>query len=412
MGAVKLVKICLVTPAFEGDKVRVQPGRYLYEICKNAERLGIQVKVLSDGYPPLPQSDQVEEVSVRRCKSVRLPPLMGNKALLSLIRQEAPDVVLWHVGLTSFLHLDLRGKTNRPIIGIFTSPVYDLRDFLRFGIHEVLFDMGSPYAHLLGAVMPSAFIRRPFEHGVFRSLIVLSDTARRALVQKGVPSEKIVLVPPGIDDEWFASVQNSDIVGHVRRAIGLFPEDFVVVYFGSPQPYRGIITLAHAVAIACRTLPRLKLLVLSRRRGREMDGDERRLRDLCSQLGIDEHVKIVTGFLARDKVVQCVASADVVALPFKLVPSEAPLSILESMALGKPVIATAVDGLPELLADGRGVLVQPNDTDALAQALVYLYEHPEVRISIGEKARDYARTRPRWLEVAREVMQIVDAQVC
>jgi glycosyltransferase involved in cell wall biosynthesis len=61
-----------------------------------------------------------------------------------------------------------------------------------------------------------------------------------------------------------------------------------------------------------------------------------------------------------------------------------PLSVMEAMAAGKPVICTAVGGVPELVEDGRcGLLVPQGDAKALAQAMRYLLEDPEARTSMG-----------------------------
>ena len=65
-------------------------------------------------------------------------------------------------------------------------------------------------------------------------------------------------------------------------------------------------------------------------------------------------------------------------------------SILEAMASGKPVITTAVGGNPELVVNGEtGILIPPNDAGALVQAILKLYQNPELRLSMGNKARQH-----------------------
>ena len=64
-----------------------------------------------------------------------------------------------------------------------------------------------------------------------------------------------------------------------------------------------------------------------------------------------------------------------------------PLSVMEAMASGKPVVCTAVGGVPELVEDGRcGLLVPPRDTEALAGAMSYTLENPEARTAMGNAA--------------------------
>jgi glycosyltransferase involved in cell wall biosynthesis len=91
----------------------------------------------------------------------------------------------------------------------------------------------------------------------------------------------------------------------------------------------------------------------------------------------------------RDDVPELLASADVFALSSR---SEGlPLSILEAMAAGLPVVATAVGGIPELVVDGEtGLLVPPGDAQALADALRRLLGDPSLRRRFGDAARERA----------------------
>jgi glycosyltransferase involved in cell wall biosynthesis len=95
----------------------------------------------------------------------------------------------------------------------------------------------------------------------------------------------------------------------------------------------------------------------------------------------------------RDDVAERLAQADVFVLSSR---SEGlPLAILEAMAAGLPVVATAVGGIPELVADGEtGLLVPPGDADALAGALRRLVADPGLRRRLGEAAR--ARVEERF----------------
>jgi glycosyltransferase involved in cell wall biosynthesis len=82
-------------------------------------------------------------------------------------------------------------------------------------------------------------------------------------------------------------------------------------------------------------------------------------------------------------------------------------AILESMAMGVPVVATRVGGTPEILDGGRaGILVAPDDSDALAQALLRLAQNPEQRLNLGEVGRRVAWTRHGPAEVFPKLLSI------
>jgi len=403
------MKVCVVCAGIESANIRLQPWRYLHEFCKHMMSSGVQVKLISDGHPRLPEVDRVDGVPVHRMRHVRMLPFRGNVALQAAITQEAPDAVLWHVGLTSALYLDLDGRVDRPVVGIFTSPIYGPRDFLPLGVRAVISDFGDLYIHLFGGLMPARLVRNAFQSSAVTRIIVLSDATKRGLIERGISPDQIVVIPPGIDEGWLKADVSVGVIHRTREELGFVPRDFVAVYFGSPRPIRGLDTLVRAVSIAVQVVPNIKLLVLSRRWEDELTGEEMGIKNLADELGIGRCMKVVSGFLSQEEVIRYVASANVVVLPFKLVPSDVPLSILEAMALGRPVISTPVDGIAELLAGGRGLLVRTNDPDSLAEGLVDLASHPEAAASMGAEARDYVRGGSRWSEVARRVMEVIES---
>jgi glycosyltransferase involved in cell wall biosynthesis len=92
----------------------------------------------------------------------------------------------------------------------------------------------------------------------------------------------------------------------------------------------------------------------------------------------------------RNDVRRLLAAADVFVLPSRYEAS--PLALLEAMAAGKPVIATAVGGIPEILhGNQQGFLVQPESPTDLAQAMILLASDHNARIRMGTNAREWAR---------------------
>jgi glycosyltransferase involved in cell wall biosynthesis len=100
-------------------------------------------------------------------------------------------------------------------------------------------------------------------------------------------------------------------------------------------------------------------------------------------LGIGDRIT-VTGFQVNP--FPLMNACDVIALPTRRDPF--PIALLEAMALGKPVVATAVGGIPEMIVDGEsGFVVAPDDTEGLAQRLLALVEDPARRAAMGRAAR-------------------------
>ncbi|MDV6240656.1 glycosyltransferase family 4 protein [Rhodococcus opacus] len=113
------------------------------------------------------------------------------------------------------------------------------------------------------------------------------------------------------------------------------------------------------------------------------DGEVQRARDRVDELSVGSTVTVL-GWLAPDRVPELLASSQVLALPSRN--EGQPMAILEAMAHGLCVVASAVGGIPELIDDHCGVLVPVDDVDALAQALRRVVYDDDARIRLGSHA--------------------------
>jgi glycosyltransferase involved in cell wall biosynthesis len=144
---------------------------------------------------------------------------------------------------------------------------------------------------------------------------------------------------------------------------------------GRLRPPKDFVTLVRALARLDRGTVRLRIAG---------DGPDRAaLADEVRRLGLDGDVELLG---TRTDVGELLAAADVFVLASD---SEGlPMSVLEAMAAGLPVVASAVGGVPELVRDGdTGALVPPRDPAALAAALARLAAEPELRERLGEAGR-------------------------
>ena len=216
------------------------------------------------------------------------------------------------------------------------------------------------------------------------------------------------MIRPGVDEAWRAFPLSD--ASEIRTRLGYAPTDIVILYFGSPVPLRGLHTLIKAFELARRDIRSLKLLVLSRRRRDELLCEDAELDCLLSYNELSQHVKVISGYLDRETLVKHVAASDVVALPFELVPSDAPLSLLETQALGKPIVTTDVACLAELVSGGDSYLAQPADPYSLAQALQKASEDRGARSAgsgmISERSAIQSGIRS-WQQMGKEWSQLI-----
>lgn len=371
--------ICLIASGISDRNHRLQPWCYLLNVARGLIQQGHNVTILSDGLPDeqLEKSggscvQLVDGIPVRYIGSVNDPLWRTNLPLHSTVTGLDADVVLLHVGLTSFVHQRLNhwrrsDGTQAKTLGIFTSPLYSLDDFQQIGLTKTIRNRALSGVHFAGTLMPKSAIRHRARNSALSGLVTQTETTSAQIQDRGLWRRPIDVIPPGIDAEWQPPAQAR--IDAMRAELGFTPDDSVVVYFGSPTPLRGMHTLLAALRQARQSDPSLKLLVLSRRHADELMEADAQLYSLLADPALAPHVKIVSGFLAKDLLVRHIAASDIVALPFELVPSDAPLSLLEAQALGKPVVTSDLVCLPELIDTGQKFLARPADVDSLASAL-------------------------------------------
>ncbi len=146
-------------------------------------------------------------------------------------------------------------------------------------------------------------------------------------------------------------------------------------------------------------------------------GDGKHKDELQRQVSHDGLERVVQFLGARDDLPQLMRKADIIVLPS--VQDALPFSVMEAQILGKPIVASRVGGIPEMIESGKtGILVEPANAQALARALVQLIESPNLRLRIGQEAQAWAqkswaldamlkRTTRVYHEVLRQTMSEV-----
>jgi glycosyltransferase involved in cell wall biosynthesis len=236
-----------------------------------------------------------------------------------------------------------------------------------------------------------AFEGRPLRRLLDRHLIarvakvivaVSSEDRRRMIEIEGIPEEMIELIPNGIVDP--PDEPRSD----VRAELGIPAEAPVIGTVATLRPYKGVDTLIRAAAELVADHPDLRVLVAGGDEGTDTSV-RAGLRQLTAELGLERNV-LLLGF--RADVPSVVAAMDVGVCSSDFEGS--PLSVMEYMEEGKPVVASAVGGIPDLVEDGvTGALVPARQPRVLAQAIHELLLDPAKREEMGERGRELRRSQ-------------------
>lgn len=392
------MKVCVVCYGLRDHNIRLQPWRYISEIASGLSKKNIDVTIITDGFF---ERQSINGISLIYIEKLRKLPFQLNEELISLIKSEQPDVILWSVSALDYLYLNTFKQIGIPIIGIFTGPIYKLSDITRIGIYEVLKNTKFLSGHILYSSLPSFFVRKIVNSPYCIKTFVMSCRNKKIIVEKGGNKNKVVHIPAGIDE---SDLKALDDCNSIISRYNLDKNTFNILYFGSPITIRGIDSLIKAVSKIKKEYPLIRLLILSRRRDNELSQEEINVQNLILELGLERNVQIISGFMDKDEVKKFITFSDLIALPFKIVPSDVPTSILESMAMGKVVISTDVDGIPELLEGGRGFVVKPNEEKDLVEKIIFSIENQDLIKSMGTRCECYMQKYPKWCDISEAVI--------
>jgi glycosyltransferase involved in cell wall biosynthesis len=217
------------------------------------------------------------------------------------------------------------------------------------------------------------------------AVITLTERLAGALRDSAVPAERLHPIPSGVRLDRFGAAAAP--AGLPRPA---------VVYVGRLHRQKGLDTLLRAVA----RLPGVQAVLVG-------DGPQRgALQRLAAGLGVAGRLH-VTGFVPHSEVAGMLAAADVVVLPSRY--EELGTSLLEAMAAGRPVVASRVGGIPEVVRDGAdGLLVPARDEAALASAISRLLRDAPLAESLARSARARAASYD-WRGLAQRVAGVYRA---
>lgn len=173
----------------------------------------------------------------------------------------------------------------------------------------------------------------------------------------------------------------------------------VVLFFGYVRPYKGVGVLFDAFAQVLRRMDAVLFVV-----GEIYEGRERYLAQLKS-LGIEHRVRLVDRYVANEEVEKYFAACDLVVLPYLSATQSAVVQI--AYGFQKPVVVTAVGGLPDVVEDGStGYVVPPNDPAAVASAIIRFFESGasvQMERNIGASAERFS-----WERCKRALVDLVE----
>jgi glycosyltransferase involved in cell wall biosynthesis len=227
--------------------------------------------------------------------------------------------------------------------------------------------------------------------------IAVSEANRKYLVEeKGLPAKKITVICNGCDIERFDPAHNAP--ADLRRRAGFAESDRLLLVAARLEAQKGHAVLLRAMAALKSEFPTLRLVALGEGSLRaELEGQAR-------ELGLESSV-LMPGH--SSDVCDWMSTADVCVLPSFA--EGLPLFAIECLAAGRPMVASAVDGTPEIVVDGKtGLTVPPGDAAALAQAIGRLLREPRLAAELGAAGAAWVRQRFTLERQIRETEELYE----
>ena len=222
------------------------------------------------------------------------------------------------------------------------------------------------------------------------AVTTICEGLRRELVARGIPEDKVTVVPNAVDARRFAFGGRADPA--LARSLGL-EGACVLGFIGSFYGYEGLALLLRALPRMLVRMPAIRVLLVGG------GYEEEALKRQAAAAGLEKTV-IFAGRVPHERVQEYYNLVDVFVYPrerTRVTELVTPLKPLEAMAQGRAVVASDVGGHRELIRTGEtGLLFRAGDPCSLADTVLHLLEHPELADAMRNQARRYVETERSW----------------
>lgn len=347
---------------------------YIYNLAKYLVRNGIDVKIIAS--KPKPEQG-VENAVYDSIKYEFTPPHVTTDTKRSIISYHLFNFnlsrklskenfdILHSFGMTAHNYLKKRKKRGKVIV----------EPFGLYGTHEVKQNFAKKYLRKL-------LIEKPLECCVKNAdaIAVEGNIQAREISEKfKVSEDKFIYIPDGVEIKFIEeSIKKSELS---KGALGIEDADIILVNVNRLAKNKGVIYLIDALGILNKCLDVRLILIGS-------GPEENRIKMRLKELGMEQKVLHFKN-IPDEKKFQLISLADISVTPTLF--EGLPIVILEAMACGKPVIASNVTEVPQVVKHGvNGFLVPPKDPEAIAKAVLEVYENDLIE-KMGRESRKIAR---------------------
>lgn len=358
---------------------------YILSLSKNLALQGHKIDVLTMNTENAPENEEIfPNVNVKRCKiSLNYTKGFVSKNFLKTLL-ESKDYDIYHAHIPFSFGLEsaiMASKINGiPLIVTHHGEAPSLTKSAN--IQATISKLYSTFTRIfcLNFVDKIVFLTKSYCKSLW-----ISPPARK----------KIKIVRTGSEIGKFLYAHDN---AKLKKDLMITVKDKIILFVGSLSrynKYKGVDFLIKSMQIVTENDPFLKLLIIG-------DGElKTELSDLAERCGVKEKVMFL-GAIPNEEIPPYYSICDLFVLPSIHGPENGPMVIFEAMASSKPVIATELPGLIDIVEDSFGILVPPKDINALANSILTLTNDEKLRMKMGKNARKTAE-KYSWKKCAKEM---------
>lgn len=215
-------------------------------------------------------------------------------------------------------------------------------------------------------------------------IISISKNTAISVANIGISEDKIIVIPPPLDIELYNPKCSASTM---RSRIG--DNGPLILFVGNLTKTKGLDVLIESIPLVLEKYSKAKLIFtldIEMKNSSYEDRRKKEIYDKIENLGI-KHSILEFGIV--ENMFELIAASDLFVAPFLSTagPSDYPIPVLEAMAIGKPVIATNVGGIGEIIENGKtGILIRPNSVNELAKSIIETIDNTELQKEIGKNA--------------------------
>jgi glycosyltransferase involved in cell wall biosynthesis len=232
-------------------------------------------------------------------------------------------------------------------------------------------------------------------------IIVITLALRDRFVKAGMSGDKVLVAPDGVDLRSYENMPNKV---EARRQLQLPLENPLIIYTGHFYNWKGVDTLVNSSHL----LEKFQIILVG-----GMEEDQKRVNRQIREIGVNN--VFLAGYKPPGQIPLYLAAADVLVLPNSARTAisreyTSPLKLFEYMAAKRPIVATDLPSIREILKDGRNaVLVGPDDPGALAEGIRRVLEDTELAASIADHAHEDVKEYT-WDKRSERILQFMNQQ--